>query len=561
MDTGTLNTHWSLALIDGLARSGVDRFVVSPGSRSTPLALAIDRHPAVKAWVVLDERAAAFFALGLAKADGRPVGVLATSGSAPAHWHPAVIEADLGKIPLVLLSADRPPEHLDCGANQTADQIKLFGTAVRAFHALPPPDETSLDHLAALAARLTDRARWPLPGPVHINAPFREPLLPQAPVPAIGRHGPAHAHYPLAHPDPDTIAHLAERMSGRSGAIVCGWDRYPPDFAEAVTRLAEASAAPILADPLSDLRCGPHDRSRILARYDAFLGRRRFRAQPQWVLRFGALPVSKNLMLWLDGLSPERHMVVEAHGRWPDPLHRTSDVIHADPALLARALAEAVAPAPEEWLAAFATEEARIAALAAPRPVEAAVITALREALPPGAILLAGNSLPVRDLDSFLEASPRRLRIEGNRGASGIDGTIATAAGLAAAMDGAVPVAALLGDLAFVHDMGALATLGGLDVTLVVLDNGGGAIFEQLSQARLDRPTFERYWLTPSGVDIGDLARAHKIAHRRLDDPATFRPALAEAVSQGGPHVVEISIDRAASHNARQAYGRAAAAD
>jgi len=325
-DSAAVNLRWALTLIDGLAASGVKHAVISPGSRSTPLALACERHPRIQTHVVLDERSAAFFALGLAKADNAPAAVIGTSGSAPANWYPAVIEANHGGVPLILLSADRPPELRDCGANQTVDQLRMFGTQVRFAFDLGVAEDTpaALAHVAMRARQAADMSRWPLPGPVHLNVPLREPLVPSGPVDFEFSCGEEAVVYPAALPPRDALARLAAELSGRPGLIVCGPLNATPAFAAAVAALAQRLDCPVLADPLSGLRFGGHDRSRIVTRYDAFLRNRAFSAahRPAWVLRFGALPVSKPLQQFLVSLAGVRHILVDEQGRRLDLLHQ-----------------------------------------------------------------------------------------------------------------------------------------------------------------------------------------------------------------------------------------------
>ncbi|MFD2235428.1 2-succinyl-5-enolpyruvyl-6-hydroxy-3-cyclohexene-1-carboxylic-acid synthase, partial [Phaeospirillum tilakii] len=351
---GGITAAWAAALIDGLARAGATDAVLSPGSRSTPLTLACLRHPGLACRMLLDERAAGFYALGLARATGRPVLLVCTSGSAVANWHPAVAEADAARLPLILLSADRPPELQDCGANQTLDQRTMFGSQVRAVHTLPPA-EPEAGWLAALAARAVSQSRWPLPGPVQINVPLREPLLaaPDDPPPAAPAVPPLVALPRLA-PDPAALAELARRCAGRRGVIVAGAEPLP---AAPLVALAAALDWPILAEPLSGLRWGGHDRSRVIARAGLIL---RGACPPaEIVLRFGAFPVVKAVGQWL-GRAAEQ-IVVSPDSRWPDPARAAALLLHADPALLAEALAAAApAPAPAAPLAGWRAAEAGV---------------------------------------------------------------------------------------------------------------------------------------------------------------------------------------------------------
>ncbi len=466
--SGADNLLWAGHLVDALVVAGVTRAVISPGSRSTPLALAWLRHPAARCFVLVDERSAAFFALGLARGGSGPAALVSTSGSAPANWFPAVIEADRSATPLLLLSADRPLELQDCGANQTVDQLKLFGGHVRAFHQTGDPDcgPERLRWLRWLAQRAADEARFPLPGPVHLNIAFREPLLPEGPAPELPQSArPAiHASRAILAPDPQAVGEAAALVSGRPGIIVCGPRDGGGAFASAAAELARALEAPILADPLSGLRFGPHDRSRVLARYDAFLrGPVERLPAPEWVIRFGAAPVSKFLNQWLARLEVPQLLVAE-QGRWLDPMHRATRVLHADAAAACAALlARGLEPVPGEWLAGLEALERRVQAAAEAAPgggplFEADLFRALLEALPEGTLLFAGNSMVVRDLDSFSGTSPKALKATGSRGASGIDGNVSTVLGLAAA--GAGPVAGVIGDLALLHDLGGLHAAG-----------------------------------------------------------------------------------------------------
>ncbi|WP_313952127.1 2-succinyl-5-enolpyruvyl-6-hydroxy-3-cyclohexene-1-carboxylic-acid synthase [Accumulibacter sp.] len=563
VDTGLLNLRWSQALVDALAAAGLRELVLSPGSRSSPLALAFLRQPAIRCHVLVDERSAAFFALGIAKASGRPSAVLCTSGSAPANWFPAVIEADLGAVPLLLLSADRPPELLGWGANQTIDQQRLFGSHVRSFHApaLPGADVPA-GYLRQLATRAMSECCWPLPGPVHLNLAFREPLLPAGsalPEQGITISTPANCPViPRLLPDRRLIEATLADISGRPGVIVCGGGDYPQGFADALTALASQLDCPIFAEPLSNLRFGSHDRSRLCVRYEAYLRHSSplAVARPDWLLRFGAFPVTRSLQNWLRTAAAESQILISPDSRWPDPQHRASRRIQADPALACEALlAGALRPAPPSWRAGFAQAEAQVEAIARScRPqenFEGALIPTLIECLPAGHRLFCGNSLAIRDLDAFSGSSDKPLRLFGNRGASGIDGNLSTALGIAT--QGAC--VALVGDLTAQHDLTALAAVSGCDIVFVVLNNGGGGIFDYLPVASL--PEFERAWLTPQAIDLSAAARSFGVSGQRVGSLAEFRVSVEQALVRGGATLIEVPIDRLASVARRQALWRA----
>lgn len=546
---GSINASWSAALVDGLVGAGVVHVVISPGSRSTPLALSCLRHPSLTCKVLLDERAAAFFALGLAKACGRPVVLICTSGSAVANWHPAVAEADAARLPLILLSADRPPELQDCGANQTIDQHYLFGNHLRGFHALPPA-EADAAWLGHFAARVVSQSLWPLAGPVQVNVPFREPLLgPLAAGPQRQLAVPRVVLPVLTAPS-DQLASIAEMLAGRRGVILAGAEPLP---AEPITRLAAALDWPVIADPLSGLRFGPHDLSRVVAAADSHL--RGGGPKPDWVLRFGAFPVSKPVATWLAAAAP-RQVVVTADSRWPDPQRAAEVIIHAEPGRFAEALASLIdRPAPSGWLDSFLARETLAAELTHQyAPPEAAVIRTLLDILPAGALLFVGNSMPVRDLDAFSGTQAKPLTVLCNRGASGIDGNLASFFGAAASGRFSAAVA-VVGDLTFLHDLGGLAAGQGANAAVCVLDNGGGAIFEHLPQAGL--PEFQQGWLTPQQADLAAAAavwghRYHRVAGA---DPAA---ALRDAVAAPGVDVLHLPIDRAASVAGHRALWAAA---
>ncbi len=554
------NLHWSDALIAGLTGAGVELVVISPGSRSTPLVLACLRNPGLRTRVLVDERSAAFFALGAARASQRPVALLATSGSAPAHWHPAVIEAWHSGVPLILLSADRPAELQDWGANQTTDQSRLFGRHVRAFHQTPDAVDGAEARRAlhALAVKAVHQSRWPDPGPVHINIPLREPLVPDGELPA--RQDPPAAPAPFRPPRmlPDALDldRALDRIRGRRGVIVCGPAGDDPCFRQAVTRLARALHCPILADPLSGLRFGPHDRSHVMSRYDAFLRNEGFATAhaPQWVLRFGAWPVSKTLGGWLAAARGGDHLLCSAGGAWLDPEKLAGQRICATPASLCDALVEAaLEPVAADWFDAFEQAEARAARRAETvgAPPEWGVIRDLLDRLEDGTTLFSGNSLPIRQLDAFSGTASKRIRIVANRGVSGIDGGVSTLAGLA--HEGTGPAVALLGDLALFHDLNGLLAARDEELILVVLNNHGGGIFEHLPQARL--AAFESHWLTPTGLDPAKMAELFGIGFR-CTDAAGFGEALEQAAGAGGAQMIEVRIDRRISTEGMQNYWR-----
>jgi 2-succinyl-5-enolpyruvyl-6-hydroxy-3-cyclohexene-1-carboxylate synthase len=534
-DPGTLNFLWSQTMVAGFVAAGVTHAVVSPGSRSTPLALAMLRQPELDCTVAVDERSAAFFALGIAKASRRPVLLLATSGTAPANWLPAIIEASQAGVPLIAISADRPPELQGCGANQTIDQRYLFGTHVRASHLLGTPEEgfdpAWLHHLAA---RACEQACWPHPGPVHINQPFREPLLPKGATPAPCLPARIAIAQPRLQPNEEAVRILTQAISGRPGIIVCG--ELPPEkkLPEALTALAARLGCPILAEPLSNLRFGPHDRSQLCVRYNLWLGEPQVApSRPEWILRFGAFPVTRNLQNYLSG-SASIHALVEPWPRWNDPTHRLTHLLRADPLAVCQAiLTAAPTAAPAGWLKGFMDCES-----AARADNEATGhIAVLLDELPANTPLFIGNSLAIRQLDSVSGSGEKALTFYGNRGASGIDGNISTAMGLAAVHG---RVVALLGDLTCQHDLGGLALAQGRDAIIVAVNNAGGGIFDHLPQAGL--PEFEQGWRTPQQISFEHAALTFGLGYAKADGNDAFRAVLRHAVGTGGPHLIELRV-------------------
>ncbi|MFM9107739.1 MAG: 2-succinyl-5-enolpyruvyl-6-hydroxy-3-cyclohexene-1-carboxylic-acid synthase [Chloroflexota bacterium] len=581
-DTGAANLRSAEALVAGLAGAGLRNAVVCPGSRSTPLAVALLRHPSVRVWMHVDERSAGFFGLGMARATGRPVALLCSSGTAAANFLPAMVEAYLSRVPLVALTADRPVEVRGWGAAQTIDQDDLYGSHVKLYLELPIPEDRAdlLRHAGQAGARAAAVALAEPRGPVHLNAPFREPLLPASlgefPVPApVADIAPARAG---TAPDAAAVARLAGAIAGTErGIIVCGPDD-DPEMAAAAVALGEAAGYPVIADPLSGARCGGHPRGLVIDAADAFLRdpATAERLRPDLVIRAGAMPTSKPVFQFMQACGAATHAVLDRLPGWRDPFFLATEMIDGTPAVTLRNLTASLpagAAAPGGWASEW-QETQRIAraavsaaALADPEFFEGRVYAELAGLLPDGATLVAGNSMPVRDLDTFFPGGERSIRLIANRGANGIDGVISTALGFAAA-PGMGPVLLAIGDLSFYHDMNGLlaARLHGLDLTIVVTNNDGGGIFSFLPQAsQTDRETFETLFGTPTGLDLGAAAALYGGTFTRARDWDEFRRAVSAGVGGRGLHVVEVVTDRernVAQHRAvwKAVAGRLAAA-
>ena len=539
------------AMVDELARCGVEHAVACPGSRNAPILLSLAAEERIRTWSVLDERSAGFLALGIAKTSGTPVVLTCTSGTAAANFLPAITEARESRVPLIVLTADRPPELREVGAGQSIDQVKLYGSAAKWFVEvgnLEPGRESALHH-RSLACRAWATARGGRPGVVHLNLPLREPLAPVAEEldPELWRgrpDGTPWVRVDEAAPSASAreIAELARELGASPrGAIVCGPTR--ERLAEDAAALAAVLGWPLLAEPTSGARCGPHDRDHVVAHYDALLRAQDWTAthRPEVVLRFGDTPTSKPLRTWL---TQARQIVVDPDAVWHEPTRAADRVTVAEGAPLARALVAALGDTPQldpAWLEAWRRADALVApALTAqPDPFEPKMYAALAGALPAGALVWVSSSMPIRDVESFFPATDKPIRFSSNRGANGIDGVVSSALGAAAAAGGHAYL--LTGELALVHDVGALlaARRLGLELTIVCVNNGGGGIFDFLAvAAHAETAAYERLVATPSGVDLGALARGIGVRHALAATPEELRAALGE------PGLIEVRTDR-----------------
>jgi 2-succinyl-5-enolpyruvyl-6-hydroxy-3-cyclohexene-1-carboxylate synthase len=552
-------------LVDEWTRGGVQAAVVCPGSRSTPLALALADDERITVHVHHDERSGGFLALGLARATGRAVVVLTTSGTAAVELHPAVVEAHHSGVPLLVCTADRPPELRDVGAPQTIDQGHLYGGAVRWYADPGVADAASAPRWRAFAARALAETAGPPAGPVQLNLPFREPLVGTAasPLPP-GRDG----HRPWTSAPAPSVLWPEDlevgRLGERRGLILAGHPCGDPDD---VDRVATGLGWPVVADPLSSA-WGAAD---SVAHLDAMLRSERARTalRPDVVLRLGRPPSSRVVDEWLAWCGAEEIVVPGA--AWIDPSAAAATVLRGDPADVLCSLADEVVGSGASgaggvrapgWLDAWTTAAAAAAGAAEealmelPGPHEPGVARDLVAALPVGAGLVVSSSMPIRDVERYAE--PRDdLRVFANRGANGIDGVVSTAVGTALAGG---PVALLVGDLAFLHDSNGLLGLAGRDVDLVVVvvDNDGGGIFSFLPQARhLPGSRFEELFGTPHGLDLVALAAAYGVSARAVDHDLV--PAVAGAVAAGGVHVLVVRTDRPANVDVHQKLDAAVA--
>ena len=554
------------AFVDELARCGLQHACVCPGSRSTPLAVLLHQHPALKVWLHLDERSAAYFALGQAKATRQPVVVLGTSGTATLNFAPAVAEAFYGRVPLLVLTADRPPELQEVGAPQTIDQSRLYGRHVKRCIEMPLPEAgaDAVRYVRTVASRAMAACRAQRPGPVHVNFPFREPLIPIGPAHRSGDR--TAAPFVTVTQGPQALSHadateLASQLRGvQRGLIVCG-PQDDPGLPEAVARLSTQLQFPLLADVLSQARRGAHDRSYLIDSYDAFLRDPQVtrRLAPDLVLRFGATPVSKPLQQYLQSLTACRQLLIGPADDWHDPALVATDRVQVDPRSFCEVLLSALPTRPRRGFdiaSAWRHEWERLNAQTrsalndylneTPALSEPKVFAELDAVLPPGATLLAGNSMPVRDLDTFFAADSRPVRCLANRGASGIDGVVSTALGASSVSPG--PCVLVIGDLSLYHDMNGLlaARQHGLQATIVLLHNDGGGIFSFLPQAEAVA-SFEELFGTPHGLDFRHAARLYGLDYCEPEDGQALRTAFEKAFHNPGVSLIAVHTNRDAN--------------
>ena len=594
------NTLWASALIDELVAAGVDAVVVSPGSRSTPLTLAADRHDSLQVFSQLDERSAAYFALGRARRTGTVTPLICTSGTAAANYHPAVMEASNARVPLLALTADRPPALRDSGANQTADQEKLYGDATRLYKDLPEPaaNDRALRSLRTTVARAVATAEGVDPGPVHLNVPFSKPL---EPIPVAGdvpddldsaaEHGRDGAFVDVmrgtTEPGDDELRALATALAETDRGLIIAGPADPPGIdPEAVTALAHATGFPVLADPLSGLRYGGHTRVvPVISGYDAYLSAA-LADESEWmdpdvVVRLGASPTSKPLRKYLAATDTDQY-VVDPTGRWREAEFTATDLIVAEPSRLCSRLSRLVTGNESstwrtQWTEADQLAEAvhdrnpdTCSEPTADTPAvtdtgfhEGDAIRAVVDSLPDPATLFVSNSMPVRDLDRFVGATTTNVTALGNRGVSGIDGIVSSALGAGSVTTDTLTL--VIGDLALYHDANGLLAIDrcSVDVTIVLINNDGGGIFHALPIESFD-PPFTTSFKTPHGLTFEPLSELYGLEYVSIDaqdaadadDASTVTAAIETACEQAqstdGSHLIEIQTDAETSHRTRE---------
>ncbi|MCB0191445.1 MAG: 2-succinyl-5-enolpyruvyl-6-hydroxy-3-cyclohexene-1-carboxylic-acid synthase [Anaerolineae bacterium] len=566
------STLWAEIFVDELARAGLRHVCIAPGSRSTPLTVAFAHHIDINVHSLLDERGAGFFALGVALASEQAVAVVCTSGTATSNLHPAVTEAYYAQVPLLVLTTDRPPELRHSGSNQTIDQLKMFGDHVRWFVdvGLPEadPPEVTIRSLRTLAARAIATAQGLSVGPVHLNFPFRKPLEPTPDSNDMldqlrrNRVDSRINNQPFTLISHGKIAPTATQLdllldaviNAPRGLIICGPRCDGNDFPRALSKLAQATKYPILADALSGVRFGPHlnqNNVQVYGSYETFMQpevTQRWDA-PQLILRFGAMPISKSLSDYLAAQSDCRQIAISNSGVWQDDTHNLTHFIEADPAMTCRFIASQLRNTKlrnNSWVAQFEQAEKEAQEVFIKNRddnyFEGAILTDVVDLLSVDSLLYVASSLPVRHLDQFSCPTPKHIRVFANRGASGIDGTIASALGAAKTTE--YPLVLVIGDLAFYHDLNSLLALQrcNVKITIVLINNNGGGIFHRLPIANFD-PPFTELFVTPHELQFEPIVRMFGADYFAVSTRDAFRNKLEEAIKAPNSCVIEVATD------------------
>ncbi|MDQ0176930.1 2-succinyl-5-enolpyruvyl-6-hydroxy-3-cyclohexene-1-carboxylic-acid synthase [Bacillus chungangensis] len=551
------STDYLAAFVDEIATE-VQNVVISPGSRSTPLAMLIAEHPDLRVYVNVDERSAAFFALGIAKATQAPVVLLCTSGTAAANYFPAVIEAKLSRIPLIVLTSDRPHELRDIGAPQAIDQIHLYGSHVKWFSemAIPDSNDEMIAYVRRSAVRAIGMSVQAPKGPVHLNFPLREPLIPKlepSPFPSKGRK----AEKPIMQEagslqlNADAYQKYARHFSKeKRGVIICG-ELVDEAFHPAVINAAEKLGYPIIADPLSQLRSNSLSQVNIIDSYDTFLHSDEARKQlsPKIILRFGPMPVSKKLSTWLKGLSDAEQYIIDGGLGWRDPVKVGTNMIACDEAVFCKEISFYAAQQKDRsWLHSWQkinklTKQVMNDIIAAEEELyEGKATFELMKQLPQKSTLFIGNSMPIRDVDTFFHCNNNEINLLCNRGANGIDGVVSAALGASVYRS---HLYLLIGDLSFFHDLNGLlaAKMYHLSITIILMNNNGGGIFSYLPQAQHPK-YFETLFGTPTDLDFYHAVKMYGGTHTMIDSWDQFQLAIKTAPLNGGLQVIEVPTDR-----------------
>jgi 2-succinyl-5-enolpyruvyl-6-hydroxy-3-cyclohexene-1-carboxylate synthase len=548
------NIFWAKTFVDELARAGLEYVCIAPGSRSTPLVIAFAENPHITVYSHIDERSCAFFALGLALSTDKPVAVLCSSGTATANFYPAIIEARYSNVPLIVLTADRQHELRESGANQTVDQVKMYGDHVLWFYdvALPEanPPAVAVRNLRTLADRAYAKANGIEKGPIHINFPFRKPLEPilvEGDVTDVEPYENEVAFTTISHgelrPSPTQLRHLTTLINeAKRGLIICGprFNGQDAAFAEFV----KAIGYPVFADPLSNARS---NRSLpVVTGYDTFLAGEPPFEEPDLILHFGAMPASANLESYLNRISTRNRVLISENGFWTDAYHRLSMLVQASPSVTSDLLRRFSTPVVDQtWRERVYQADSEswnvLTHELSQELFDGSAIWAATTSVSAEINIFCANSLPIRHLEQYTPQNSCIRSVYANRGASGIDGNVSTALGIAA-IEPNLPTVAILGDLAFYHDMNGLLAVKRCNINnivIVLINNDGGGIFQRLPISEFD-PPFTDLFLTPHGLDFEPAIRMYGLEYYRAESLPQLRELVKTSTESGKPTVIEV---------------------
>lgn len=550
-------TRYTANFIDELVNSGLEHVVISPGSRSTPLAILCTEHEELKEWVIIDERSAAYFALGIAKQTNKTVALVCTSGTAAANYFPAIVEAYYARVPLLVLTADRPHELRHIGASQTINQLNMYGEFVKRFEEMALPDSNALmlRYVRNRASTAIHTASEGNPGPVHLNFPFREPLVPDLSLDNLWGEKTGE-RFNLTfdgkkHLSTEQLQQLVTKLTSfMRGVIVCG-PQTDVGLAENLVALSEKLQIPILADPTSQLRAGKHAKQNVIANYDAIFRVESVRKilKPDYIIRFGAMPISKSYLFYLQTHETVPQMVVENSETMREPTNHPTDYVFADSSILCEQLITQLTANrfDDNWLATWQANELiatnELAKISGEELTEGEVISQVISALPDESALFIANSMPVRDLDTYFMPIDKTLRIHANRGVSGIDGVTSSALGIAATSK--VKPTLIIGDLSFYHDLNGLliAKQYQLNLTIVLINNDGGGIFSFLPQAQ-EAKHFDALFGTAHGLAFSKVVDMYGGTYESVNEVEALQTALKKSHETAGLSVIEIQTNR-----------------
>ena len=572
------NVLWAETFTRELVNSGVKYACISPGSRSTPLTYAFATNKKIKSFAIIDERSSGFFALGLAKAAGYPVVLVCTSGTAAAEFYPAIIEAYQSKIPLIVCTADRPPELQNVGANQTINQNNIYKNHIRWFAdaGLPQVNKKRLNHIKLIARRALVECSIKNRGPIHINFPFNEPFEPNTFTNEIShdnlRDIQSVAKITLNYDRTEglaskkTIQLISKKIINRpKGIILVGLDNYSKGFFTACSLLSIKTGYPIIADAASNMRFSVHSKQNILTSYDSYLRSEIFISnhKPDLIIQFGRNFSSKALSNFITGCSCET-LLVNKFGEWNDPSNEFSSALACEPELLCKELVTLFETNKQikenrKWLESFVRIDKKASNIKNELiiksffPNETRVVTELLKEIPDGSNLMVSNSLPIRDLDLVTPLIQKKITVFHNRGASGIDGIISTALGIAQSSKRKTYL--LTGDLAFYYDLNTLLTAKkySIPLTIILINNNGGRIFEVLPISKY-KNIFEEYFATPHNLNFSQFVNAFGGNYSDVKSWSDFRKLLKQSQSTNNFSVLEIKTDPKKSLALRRKY-------